>query len=155
MSRSIARMSLAAALALPVALGAVAVQAKPPAAAGVRLHATLSGAKEIGVNGQTGAGAPGGTGTFSARLVPGRGQLCYTLMVAGIGAVTMAHIHTGAAGVNGGVFVALPDLTPGQHCIAIDRAKATALVARPGAYYANIHTAAFPNGAVRGQLMKH
>ena len=138
---------IAGAAALTLAL-AGAAQAAPAAdkATGVRLSATLGGAN---------GGDPDGTGTFTGRLNPGQGQLCYTLTTANLDEVKMAHIHIGAAGVSGGVFVPLPGLGAGEHCVAVDQAKATALVAKPGDYYVNVHTAAFMGGAVRGQLAKN
>ena len=42
----------------------------------------------------------------------------------------------------------------GDMCIAVDQAKLEPIVAKPEAYYVNIHTADFPAGAVRGQLGK-
>jgi hypothetical protein len=36
--------------------------------------------------------------------------------------------------------------------VDIDSALAQAILKNPHKYYANVHTAAFPNGAVRGQL---
>jgi hypothetical protein len=121
---------------------------------GVKLSATLSGANEVNAQGVGNQGDPDGAGSFSGRLIPGQGQLCYSLTSA-IDAPTMAHIHTGAAGTNGPVFVPFPDLTPGEHCISMDREKATALVSKPQDFYVNIHNAAFPAGAVRGQLGKN
>jgi hypothetical protein len=139
-------LSLAMATSLP-ALGQEKAQ-------GVNFSATLNGANEINQQGQPNAGDPDGSGTFTARLVPGQGQLCYTLIFEGIDAPTMAHIHTGAAGSNGDVFVPLTDLTAGEHCLNIDRDKATALVAGSGDHYVNLHNAAYPAGAIRGQLEK-
>lgn len=146
------RPALAAVLALPLALAATGAVAASEA--GVHLHADLSGANEVGPNGQTGVGAPGGTGTFSASLNAEQGRLCYTLTWSGIGTPAAAHIHTGPAGANGGVFVPLATAA-GEQCVTIDGEKATALVAKPDNYYVNIHTPAFPAGAVRGQIMKH
>jgi CHRD domain len=78
-------------------------------------------------------------------------------------ALTASHIHPGDAGVNGGVFVSL-GLTAGEVTFAtgsgsftkrgitvtVDQAKA--ILANPGAFYLNIHTATNPNGVARGQL---
>jgi len=122
---------------------------------GVKLSATLNGANEVDAKGTAAQGDPDGSGSFAARLVPGQGQLCYTLTSASIDAPTMAHIHSGAAGVSGPVFVPLTELAAGEHCIAIPADKATAIVAKPGDYYVNIHNGAFPGGAVRGQLVKN
>lgn len=147
-------------LVVLTAIAAVTVAASshakdPGASGGVKLSATLSGANEVNAQGAPNQGDPDGNGAFSGRLVPGQGQLCYTLSWSGIDAPTMAHIHTGSAGTNGPVFVGLTDLTTGEHCITIDREKATALVAKSQDFYVNIHNAAFPGGAVRGQLVKN
>ena len=37
-------------------------------------------------------------------------------------------------------------------CVRVTRSQAGALNANPGGFYVNVHTAALPNGAVRGQL---
>lgn len=148
-------LSLPVALALAAAAGPAIAKADKEHHGGVKLSATLSGANEVNAQGVRNQGDPDGTGSFSGRLVPGQGQLCYTLTSSGIDAPTMAHIHTGAAGVNGPVFVALSELATGEHCIAVDKEKATALVAKSQDFYVNIHNAAFPGGAVRGQLAKN
>ncbi len=69
---------------------------------------------------------------------------------------TMAHIHTGFAGVNGPVLAALVEseatagvwMTDGS--IALDEATATQLLS--GGHYVNVHTAAFTGGEIRGQI---
>jgi hypothetical protein len=134
-------------LVLPVLLAFAA-----PAFAGPVLNATLSGANEVDAQGAGGKGDADGSGSFSGKLADGK--LCYTLSADKIDAPTMAHIHTGAAGANGGVFVPLTELGAGEHCAPIDAAKAEALLANPAGYYVNIHNAAYPAGAVRGQLAK-
>ncbi|WP_310533281.1 CHRD domain-containing protein [Novosphingobium sp.] len=144
-----------AALAASAALGAAALPAfaADPALGegGVKLSTTLTGAAEV-----PGPGDSDGTGTFSARVNPGKGEVCYTLTVAGIDAATGAHIHTGKAGVAGPVAVALEAPADGSSdaCATITRDLAMALIKTPGDYYVNVHNAAFPAGAVRGQLVK-
>jgi hypothetical protein len=138
-------------LALGGATPAVA-QDQPGDDDGIELSAGLSGVNEVDAQGATGKGAPDGAGTFAGRLTAATGRLCYVLTSSGIGTPTMAHIHSGAAGANGPVFVPFPDLTTGRHCITIDAAKAAAIAARPDDYYVNIHNADFPGGAVRGQI---
>jgi CHRD domain-containing protein len=78
-------------------------------------------------------------------------------------ALTNAHIHAGAAGVNGGVFVAA-GIAAGEITfpngsgsftktgIAISADQVNAILANPGAFYFNIHTARNPDGVARGQL---
>ena len=41
-----------------------------------------------------------------------------------------------------------------EDCQDIDRGLAQALIQNTGDYYVNVHTGPFPQGAVRGQLMK-
>jgi hypothetical protein len=79
-------------------------------------------------------------------------QLCWVLITRKVdGTVTAAHIHAGATGKNGPVVVPL-SLWPG--CTSISRKLARALRDHPDWVYANVHSTAFPNGALRGQLMK-
>ncbi len=78
----------------------------------------------------------------------------YQLAVDGLsGPATAAHIHTGMAGVNGGVLFALQTPTPySEGAIAITGNDAV-LIANAGAYM-NVHTTANPGGAIRGQVVR-
>ena len=111
---------------------------------------TLTGIQEV-----PGPGDPDGTGTAQIRVEPGQGRVCWTLYVAQIDPATAAHIHRGAAGTAGPPVVTLA--TPGpdgrsEGCIAVDAALASELSMRAHDFYVNVHNAAFPAGAVRGQL---
>jgi hypothetical protein len=81
--------------------------------------------------------------------------VCYQLSVAGTDEPVAAHIHEGAAGVNGPVVVPFEAPATGlsKGCVDVDPALAAAIVSNPSGYYVNVHTGAFPPGAVRGQLM--
>ena len=116
-----------------------------------RLTAQLTGAAEA-----PGPGDADGYGSFQATLTPNAGQLCYELDVTGVEMPTAAHIHTGAAGVAGGVAVALETPADGDSdgCVTMDASLANAINANPGGYYVNVHNAAYPNGAIRGQLTR-
>ncbi len=139
---------LAADQAAPAAAPAEAAApaAAPAEETGTKLSATLTGANEVG------GGDTDGTGSFTARI--DKDKLCYTLTVANIDEATMAHIHKGAAGANGPVFIGLPDIDPGEHCEEIGGDRLGDLKSRPGNYYVNVHNGEFPGGAVRGQLVK-
>src|SRR2546426_4587243 len=77
-----------------------------------------------------------------------------------------AHIHPGAAGVNGPVVVStgLTATSPlalsagavefTSDSIAVDPALAQAIIDNPAGYYFNIHTPANPGGVARGQLTR-
>jgi CHRD domain len=119
------------------------------------LFAVLSGAKEVGENGERGAGDRNGRGSFSATL-DGR-QLCYGIQVKNIQDPGAAHIHRGGANVAGPVVVPLefPESgDPGSSgaCMRLSRSVARQVSSNPGGFYVNVHTGDFPGGAVRGQL---
>lgn len=118
---------------------------------GRRLTATLTGAAEV-----PGPGDPDGMGTAVITVNAGQGQLCYELAVSGIAPATMAHVHEGAAGVAGPVRRGLTPPTSGASsgCAPISRELAAEIIAAPADYYVNVHNAAYPGGAVRGQLSK-
>jgi len=69
-------------------------------------------------------------------------------------APTAAHIHEGAAGVNGPVIVPLQRISENAF-VAPDGAKLTEAqytAYKAGNLYVNVHSAKFPNGEVRAQL---
>jgi hypothetical protein len=100
-------------------------------------------------------GDPDGSGGFSVTLDPDTHDFCYTLWAAKIGKPTQAHLHTGTAGTDGAAVVTL-DVTgkADEQCIALAKAKAQALIDNPGDFYVDVHTADFPDGAIRGQLVR-
>lgn len=114
------------------------------------LKAKLTGAAEKP------PGDPKGSGTATLKVDTAKNQVCYELKVEGF-AGTMAHIHKGGADVAGPVAVPLtaPDSAgKSQGCATADAAVVKDIAANPGGYYVNVHSAAFPGGAVRGQLTK-
>ena len=111
------------------------------------LATTLRGSREPG------GGSP--TGQGFAAVVFDTGKLYYYLWETGIGAPTVAHIHTGGAGTSGSVLVGLsPTFANGQATgsVAVDAVTLGDIQADPDEYYVNIHNGDFPNGALRGQL---
>jgi hypothetical protein len=119
------------------------------------LFAVLTGAKEVGPNGDRGTGDRNGRGSFSATL-DGR-VLCYGIQVKNIDDPAAAHIHRGGRRVAGPVIQPLQHPESGDpgsstECVRIARSLARGLRETPGRYYVNVHTPDFPNGAVRGQL---
>jgi hypothetical protein len=113
--------------------------------------AKLTGDAEV-----PGPGDPKGNGTAQVTLDPGKGEVCYELSVANIQEATAAHIHEGEVGKEGPVKVALdaPKTGAAKGCKQADAAVILAILANPAGYYVNVRNAAFPKGAVRGQLAK-
>ena len=68
----------------------------------------------------------------------------------------MAHIHSGRRGVAGPPVVTLQRAGPNRFdsCTRVSRALARDLGANPRAFYVNVHSQAFPDGAIRGQLRR-
>ncbi|MFN2238121.1 MAG: CHRD domain-containing protein [Thermoanaerobaculia bacterium] len=78
----------------------------------------------------------------------------YSIAVFNIEPPTAMHIHAGERGVPGGVVVGFPAFTGNVNVgmMEIPQSLATALEQNPTAFYLNVHTASFSNGAVRGQV---
>ena len=120
----------------------------------VSLKAALSGKEEV-----PGPGVDPGIGAITFDVAGTRG--CYDLKVTMGEKPLKAHIHQGAKGVSGPVVVDLkPTFEPGESaftaasCVDLTPELAGQLVADPAGYYVNVHSAAHPEGAMRGQLAK-
>ncbi|MEM8725377.1 MAG: CHRD domain-containing protein [Pseudomonadota bacterium] len=94
------------------------------------------------------------SGDFSAELDMKAGRMCYMLEVAGADDFVAAHIHKAKAGENGPPVVTLELLgEDGEDvCVEVDAKLLKDLAKNRAKYYVNVHTAAFPEGAIRGQL---
>jgi hypothetical protein len=109
---------------------------------------------------------PGGTGTADVTLNPGLGLVCYTIDVTltspgdepaepgpGVGA---AHIHvlpSGAIFIDlEAQFVPTDGAFTASNCVTADREAIVAILTNPESYYVNVHTLAFPGGAVSGSF---
>jgi hypothetical protein len=120
----------------------------PIVAAGQTYTAGLSGANEVGS-----AGDPDGAGL--AIITINGTQVAYTILVSGVDAPTAAHIHRGAAGVNGDIVVNFnPSFVAGSAFGTVNATQeiVNEITANPAGFYVNVHNGPFPNGAVRGQL---
>jgi hypothetical protein len=122
------------------------------------LFAVLTGRKEVDANGHRGAGDPDGRGSFTA-IVDGD-QLCFGITVTNLDTPVAAHIHKARPNRNGDIVVPLTAPSPGgdpgasSGCVTVNTDLAAAILKNPHKYYANVHTTAFPGGAVRGQLFR-
>ena len=143
----------------------------------VVLEADLDGREQVATGATSTAmvGDPDGRATIYVFGIDGDPlTLCYTIVdVKRIGEIDLppgngraAHIHEGARGTNGPVVAALAWPQNGQAGDCLTEGEAgkfpmgeAGIVQRilnnPARFYANIHNAEYPNGAVRGQLKAH
>jgi hypothetical protein len=101
-------------------------------------------------------GAKTGSATGKFVLDTKKNTLCYSVKTMGLKGITEAHIHAGAMGVDGSDVVGL---TPAKFnakaatCIKVAPKVLADIAMNPSMYYFNVHTAKYPDGAVRGQLV--
>ncbi|HEX8627699.1 MAG TPA: CHRD domain-containing protein [Catenuloplanes sp.] len=102
------------------------------------------------------AADPDGTGRVVVRIQGT--QVCFLVQWNNILAPFTAHIHRAPVGSNGPVVVGfwggqLPaSVRAITGCSTAAPEVLAALIADPGAYYANVHDATYPAGAIKGQL---
>jgi CHRD domain-containing protein len=119
----------------------------------------MDGAQEV-----PGPGDTDGRGTFAYLAFDSK--LCYLITARKIEPAAAAHVHSGARGVAGGIVIgltaptdgfeadcieAVPDTTPNTTAV-LTQSELNAIIANPAGFYANVHNATFPAGAIRGQL---
>lgn len=121
-----------------------------PADPNITFKATLTGAAEAPSNPTTGTG--------SSTLIFNNNTKIFTVSTtySGLtGTASAAHIHKGAVGVAGGVIFGFTNVTVSPityTSVALDATQEADLKA--GLYYVNVHTAAYPAGEIRGQLIR-
>ena len=147
-----------------------------PSAQPIVFTAQLNSANEVPAIPNASEAAGTGAVTITMNLerdssgnVTGGGTANFQFVLTGFPAGTViqaAHIHTGAAGVAGGVRVntgltqaTAVTLSNGSATINASDATVTAsdaqgIVANPAAWYFNVHSSLNPGGVVRGQLVR-
>jgi hypothetical protein len=145
-----------------LAIGAVALTALLPAAAAaasssvsaaddVYLVAGLRGANQVGTPGD-----PDGLSTVALKI--SGTEVSFAIRWDKVDVPKSAHLHIGAKGTNGAIQLDLIDGQLPRTALGVagttkaDPAVVAALVADPNGFYADLHNAAFGDGAVRGQF---
>jgi hypothetical protein len=133
------------------------VPASAPADAAMFFAAALNGRNEIPVAGGPAVGDPDGQAVELLRIKGN--QVSFAIKWKNIGAPTAGHIHVGVSGANGAVQIPFFGAGISDNLEAVtgsvtvtDHALLDSLKSNPAGFYVNLHTAAFPGGAVRGQL---
>ena len=112
-------------------------------------YSTLTGANVVG------GGDADGYARAEISVTDEFDQVCWDINeVRGLGTVTAAHIHRGGAGMNGPPVFTLTKSNEGVWKGCRDGGEWTGdrIENNPQAFYVNIHTTEYPNGAIRGQL---
>lgn len=115
------------------------------------MEIALSGGAEV-----PGPGDTNGSGMAHLTFNHDKGEVCYDITAKDIQTPTAAHIHMAEAGKSGPVKIPLKKGADGnwKGCATADKSLINDIMKNPGNYYVNVHTAEFPNGAIRGQLGK-
>jgi hypothetical protein len=125
---------------------------------GGKLRAPANGDQEVPAADGKAVGDPDG---FAVSFLQPKGDTVdYSLAWVNIGAPTLGHVHQGRFGQNGPVKVNL-FTTPMPATVfaasgtvnEVEPGVASQLRRDPTGFYANLHTAEFPGGAVRGQFL--
>lgn len=124
-----------------------AVRAQLP----VVFKVVLRGAQEIG------GGDLDGTASGQVWLDTGTNTVNWDLNYANIAAPSDFHIHSGALGAAGPVFIGLGAATTGGPGTLVGQVTTTdalldQIIVAPLNFYLNLHNADFPSGAMRGQV---
>jgi hypothetical protein len=168
-SRKVRSIVLAASLIGALVMGSTALSASADTGGAFHVRANLTGFEEVPSNNTN------GHASLSAKVTPA--AITFTLTYTNLSAApTSAHIHVGQILVNGGVSVffcggggqpACPTTTSGTVTGTISAANvvgptgqgfaagdlaALERAIKGGVTYANIHSANFPAGEIRGQV---
>ena len=112
----------------------------------IAFKATINGASETPANGSA------ATGTATATYNKSTKVLLINVTYSGVTA-TQAHIHKGAIGIGGSIVFTFPNLvSPINTSFTLDATQEADML--NNLYYVNIHTAAYINGEIRGQLLQ-
>jgi hypothetical protein len=114
------------------------------------LTAGLGGANNVPPN------SSAGNGIVRLSVNPTTGEINGQWTISDLTNITAAHIHQAAAGANGPIvlpFSGTPSNGGTFTTSNTDMTVANNILANPNGFYTNVHTATFPGGEIRGQLI--
>ncbi len=112
------------------------------------VSAKMTGSQETPKKGEA-----GGSGIAVVNLDAKKGSVCWQFKnLKKVSGPQAAHIHTGAKGKAGPVFIALGAKYKAKGCTKSTAKNIEAVESKPNAYYVNIHNKEYGDGVVRGQL---
>ena len=132
-----------------LALGFAFVLSQAAAASTLTFVVALTGQQEVDGSGNPGVGDADGFGVATLTIDDVALTISWVIQVANIDPPVAAHIHNAVVGSNGPILIDFSGSLTGSGLVDPDLA---AVVANPDAWYVNVHTSAFPAGAIRGQL---
>jgi hypothetical protein len=109
--------------------------------------ANLNGTSEVPSNGSAATGVA--TLTFNPNT-----KIFSIVVTHNLAGITAGHIHRGAVGVNGDAVFPFVDLASPINFTSTALNSAQEADLNAGLYYVNLHTGSFPEGEIRGQLIK-
>lgn len=113
-------------------------------------RASLTGSEVVGSRGDN-----DGYATAELSVTDELNQVCYDVNdVRGLGQITSAAVYRGGKGQTGRVVVRLREANEGgwKNCVGRTEWLEDSLERSAGAYYIQINTSDYPNGAIRGQF---
>lgn len=118
----------------------------PPVDSNIKFTATLSGAQQTPSNGSAATGSAYATYNTDSKL------FFVSITYSEGFAATDGYIHKGAVGIIGPAVIHFTSVSGEAVLTHIDATQAADLMSN--LYYLNIHSSAYPEGEIRGQLLK-
>jgi trimeric autotransporter adhesin len=135
-------------------LGAIRGQLSAAGGTVFRFAADLRGSNETPPNSSM------ATGSAIVTIDTINNAVTFDVKENGITSPTLAHIHTGAAGVGGGVLITFAGNAAAFNngrvsglVSGVDPAQINNIISNPSGFYVNVHSTAFGGGEIRGQLV--
>ena len=119
-----------------------------PALTMISFSSALYGSSEVPSNMSAASGSGSATVAIASKA------LMATVTTTGI-VGTAAHIHEGAVGVSGPIIFPLAEMPSGsgKWSTSVTLTDAQLATLKAGGYYFNVHSAAYPAGEIRGQIL--